>query len=276
MIADSLSSFSLATCDDEQERLPIVLRTSTPPLRTLDDVRLQVAHEVAVRAITQSQVVEGVRIGVSLTLSKSDDVFLQKVADVIAHQLTLSEFLFLIGAPSTAPGSSSPLVIVGSSPSFVQRAALLISSKFIGRLKSATASEYRWSTYIDGLVASSASDDAALWDSARKATRTPIDPLLPPPGSRSIAQILADARAKLQRVTPEQAYAELREPEVGPTFLVDIRPEAQRARGGIYGSLIVERNVLEWRFDPRSDARLPVADRYDLRVIVFCEEGYTS
>ncbi|HEY1178904.1 MAG TPA: rhodanese-like domain-containing protein, partial [Phytomonospora sp.] len=39
--------------------------------------------------------------------------------------------------------------------------------------------------------------------------------------------------------------------------------------------LVVERNVLEWRFDPRGEARLPVAD-YDLRVIVFCQEGYTS
>jgi len=42
--------------------------------------------------------------------------------------------------------------------------------------------------------------------------------------------------------------------------------------------------VLEWRFDPRQKeggdgeegGRLGVADRYDLRVIVFCEEGYTS
>ena len=39
--------------------------------------------------------------------------------------------------------------------------------------------------------------------------------------------------------------------------------------------MIVERNVLEWRFDPASAARLPVAS-YDLQVIVFCSEGYTS
>jgi hypothetical protein len=39
--------------------------------------------------------------------------------------------------------------------------------------------------------------------------------------------------------------------------------------------LIIERNVLEWRFDPSSDARLPIAD-YDLQVIVVCQEGYTS
>ena len=41
------------------------------------------------------------------------------------------------------------------------------------------------------------------------------------------------------------------------------------------GALVVERNVLEWRFDPRSDARLAEAS-YDLHVIVLCSEGYTS
>ena len=58
--------------------------------------------------------------------------------------------------------------------------------------------------------------------------------------------------------------------------LVDIRPEAQRrAEGSIPGSIIVERNVLEWRFDPSSAARLPVAS-YELQPIIFCSEGYTS
>ena len=41
------------------------------------------------------------------------------------------------------------------------------------------------------------------------------------------------------------------------------------------GALIVDRNVLEWRFDPASDARLPQAS-YDLRAVVLCSEGYTS
>ena len=39
--------------------------------------------------------------------------------------------------------------------------------------------------------------------------------------------------------------------------------------------LLIERNVLEWRFDPASSARLPIA-RYDLQVVVVCSEGYTS
>ncbi|MEK8105126.1 rhodanese-like domain-containing protein [Micromonospora sp. M12] len=42
------------------------------------------------------------------------------------------------------------------------------------------------------------------------------------------------------------------------------------------GSLIVERNVLEWRFDPRCPARLPQAVDYDVPVMILCQEGYTS
>jgi rhodanese-related sulfurtransferase len=94
-----------------------------------------------------------------------------------------------------------------------------------------------------------------------------------PDGARSIDEILAAARARLVRVTPREAFAEFR---AGAT-LADIRPAAQRAAAGeIPGSLVVERNHLEWRFDPVSDARLPWVTGYDLRVIVICAEGYTS
>ncbi|GAA0257956.1 rhodanese-like domain-containing protein [Actinomadura nitritigenes] len=90
---------------------------------------------------------------------------------------------------------------------------------------------------------------------------------------RSIDEILAAARARLDRLDPGTAHAEARD----GALLVDIRPAAQRAaEGEIPGALIVERNVLEWRFDPRSDARLPQATGHDVRVIVFCSEGYTS
>jgi rhodanese-related sulfurtransferase len=93
-----------------------------------------------------------------------------------------------------------------------------------------------------------------------------------PPGSRSIDQLLAAARERLDRVGPLGASRAAREGAV----LVDIRPAAQRAaEGEIPGALIVERNVLEWRFDPASDACLPQAS-YDLQVIVVCSEGYTS
>jgi rhodanese-related sulfurtransferase len=92
-----------------------------------------------------------------------------------------------------------------------------------------------------------------------------------PPGARSIDQILAEARARLVRLTPAEAHAE---PDA---LIVDIRPAAQRAEeGAVEGALIVERNHLEWRFDPESDARLPEATGYDVRVVVLCSEGYTS
>ncbi|MFF4242224.1 rhodanese-like domain-containing protein [Actinomadura geliboluensis] len=91
--------------------------------------------------------------------------------------------------------------------------------------------------------------------------------------AQTIDDILAAARTRLDRVRPDEAHAETG----GGAVLVDIRPAAQRAaEGEIPGALIVERNVLEWRFDPASDARLPVATGHDLRVIVFCSEGYTS
>lgn len=89
---------------------------------------------------------------------------------------------------------------------------------------------------------------------------------------RSIDEILADARARLRRLDPGEAADALSRGAV----LVDIRPAAQRAaEGGVPDALVIVRNVLEWRFDPASDARLPIAD-YDLQVIVICSEGYTS
>jgi rhodanese-related sulfurtransferase len=94
-----------------------------------------------------------------------------------------------------------------------------------------------------------------------------------PAGARSIDEILAAARERLSRVTPAQAFTELRAGAV----LIDIRPAAQRAAAGeVPGSVVIERNHLEWRLDPESPARLPWAIGYDLRPIVICAEGYTS
>ena len=100
--------------------------------------------------------------------------------------------------------------------------------------------------------------------------RKPVDRT----GALSIEQVLSAARARLRRLSPDEAYDAVDEAEA---ILVDIRPESQRAiEGSIAGALVVERNVLEWRFDPASSARLPVATDHDLQVIVFCSEGYAS
>jgi rhodanese-related sulfurtransferase len=90
----------------------------------------------------------------------------------------------------------------------------------------------------------------------------------------SIEQVLSAARIRLRRLSPDEVYEAVAKTEA---ILVDIRPESQRAiEGSIAGALVVERNVLEWRFDPASSSRLPVATDHDLQVIVFCSEGYTS
>jgi rhodanese-related sulfurtransferase len=91
-------------------------------------------------------------------------------------------------------------------------------------------------------------------------------------GRRSVAEILAQARAGLDRLTPVEAYDAVRRGAV----LVDTRPAANReTEGELPGALVIERNVLEWRLDPSSSARIPDAD-YDLLVVLVCNEGYAS
>jgi rhodanese-related sulfurtransferase len=93
-----------------------------------------------------------------------------------------------------------------------------------------------------------------------------------PTGRRTIDEVLQSARRRIARLTPRQAKNDW---DAG-AVVVDIRPAAQRdTHGGLPGALVIESNVLEWRFDPASDARLPIAD-YDLEVIVICQEGYAS
>jgi rhodanese-related sulfurtransferase len=89
---------------------------------------------------------------------------------------------------------------------------------------------------------------------------------------RTIDDVLADARAGIVRLSPTQAA----ERHAAGAVLVDIRPAAQRAaEGEIPGSLVIERNVLEWRFDPASTGALPDAS-LEREIVVFCSEGYTS
>src|SRR5881409_2661100 len=93
------------------------------------------------------------------------------------------------------------------------------------------------------------------------------------PDHAAIDRLLAGARRGLDRVAPDDLAAEV---EAG-AVVVDIRPVEQRQRDGeLPGAVVVDRNVLEWRLDPTSAYRLPVADDPDLRVIVVCNEGYAS
>jgi rhodanese-related sulfurtransferase len=94
-----------------------------------------------------------------------------------------------------------------------------------------------------------------------------------PPGPRPIDEVLEEVRGRIDRLAPAEAAARMAD----GALLVDTRPVAQRqADGEVPGALVVERNVLEWRLDPASDARLPEATGHDVEVIVLCNEGYAS
>jgi rhodanese-related sulfurtransferase len=89
----------------------------------------------------------------------------------------------------------------------------------------------------------------------------------------TVDELLEAARTRLDRVDAVRAASLVAE----GARLVDTRPQWQRAEeGALPGALVVERNHLEWRLDPTSDARIPEATDHDVRWIVFCSEGYSS
>jgi rhodanese-related sulfurtransferase len=88
-----------------------------------------------------------------------------------------------------------------------------------------------------------------------------------------IDRILEEARLRLRRLSAREVPDALARGAV----LVDIRPQGQREREGeVPAALVIERNVLEWRCDPTSDARLSQAVDDDVEWVVLCSEGYTS
>lgn len=89
----------------------------------------------------------------------------------------------------------------------------------------------------------------------------------------TLEELIDRARRDLVRVEPEQAAAEL----ANGALLVDIRPADQRSSGGeIRGATVIDRNVLEWRLAPDSEWRIDAVTGPDTRVILLCNEGYSS
>jgi rhodanese-related sulfurtransferase len=59
--------------------------------------------------------------------------------------------------------------------------------------------------------------------------------------------------------------------------VIDIRNREQRERDGeLPGAIVIDRNVLEWRLDPSSPDRIRDAYDHDRRIILVCNEGYSS
>ena len=88
-----------------------------------------------------------------------------------------------------------------------------------------------------------------------------------------IDRLLAEARAGLERVLAADLPALM----AAGALVIDTRPVEQRRQGGdLPGAVVVDRNVLEWRLDPTSASRLPLAVDKETIVVVVCNEGFSS
>jgi hypothetical protein len=77
----------------------------------------------------------------------------------------------------------------------------------------------------------------------------------------AIDRLLAQARSNLERVPVEELADEVAQGAI----LIDIRPLEQRRRDGdLPDAIVIDRNVLEWRLDPSSPHRLPIATGADV------------
>mgnify|MGYP001969183190 FL=1 len=92
------------------------------------------------------------------------------------------------------------------------------------------------------------------------------------PETMTVDEFFAGARARLDRVQPQDLARELAD----GALVIDTRDSADReAEGALPGSVIVSRNVLEWRMSPSSPTCLEGITA-DSRVIVVCNDGFSS
>lgn len=84
---------------------------------------------------------------------------------------------------------------------------------------------------------------------------------------RTAAEMVAEARARVPAVTPEEARA------LPDALIVDLRePDEVAATGKIEGAVVIPRGWLEWRADPESPWH---DDRFalDRPVLLYCAVG---
>lgn len=117
---------------------------------------------------------------------------------------------------------------------------------------------------------------AIAWETGLFASPAAVAPVAPTGPDVTVDDLVDEARHAYERVSARAAYQAVLH---GRAVIVDIRPAAQRrAQGEVHpdlGPVVIERNVLEWRLDPRSPARLPWVED-ETRVVVLCQEGYAS
>jgi rhodanese-related sulfurtransferase len=94
-----------------------------------------------------------------------------------------------------------------------------------------------------------------------------------PRGARTVADLLADARSQLRRLTPLEAHCACAD----GARLVDIRSEAERLQHGtVPGAHFIPRNALEKRLDPHCGLADTEVAGGAARVILFCQDGFQS
>jgi rhodanese-related sulfurtransferase len=92
-------------------------------------------------------------------------------------------------------------------------------------------------------------------------------------GRLTLDQLLAEARAKIARLTPTETRAAVDD----GGLIVDIRSAETRERNGIVpGSIHVPRTVFEWRLEPGGRWRNSHVGGLDRQLVVLCDHGYSS
>ncbi|HEX7348065.1 MAG TPA: rhodanese-like domain-containing protein [Rhodanobacteraceae bacterium] len=89
--------------------------------------------------------------------------------------------------------------------------------------------------------------------------------------SKTAAQLVAEAKAQLENLTPDQVEAEV----AAGALLVDVREGTECALGMIPGALHIPRGMLEFRADPASPAHQAALDPAR-RIILHCASGGRS
>lgn len=87
---------------------------------------------------------------------------------------------------------------------------------------------------------------------------------------RTLDELLAEARGKIERLEPAEAWSEAQD----GALIVDTRSD--RSPGVVPGSLHVPLSVLQWRLAPDSVWRNPHAGSLETRLILICEHGESS
>src|SRR4051794_25807833 len=89
-------------------------------------------------------------------------------------------------------------------------------------------------------------------------------------GRRTLDDLLREARAKIERLAPNEAWAAAQD----GALIVDTR--ADRSAGVVPGSLHVPLSVLQWRVDPDSAWRNPHVNGLETHLILICDQGESS